>query len=45
MQSCLSMVVSRRWDDWYGLAAGKIKFTDDWFVKSHELIDGVCKVA
>ena len=42
MQSCLfSMVVGRYGGvDWYDqLAAGKIDFTDDWFVKSLELID------
>lgn len=42
MQSCLfSLVVGRYGNaDWYDrLAAGEIKFTDDWFVKSLEVID------
>ena len=46
MQSCLfSMVVGRYGGtDWYDrLEAGKIKFTDDWFVKSLELIDDMYK--
>ena len=46
MQSCLfSMVVGRYGGvDWYDrLAAGSIKFTDDWFVKSLALIDDMYK--
>ena len=46
MQSCLfSMVVGRYGGvDWYDrLAAGKIKFTDDWFVKSLDLIEDMYK--
>ena len=46
MQSCLfSLVVGRLGGaDWYDrLAAGEIQFTDDWFVKSLELIDDMYK--
>ncbi|WP_320130342.1 extracellular solute-binding protein [uncultured Sphaerochaeta sp.] len=46
MQSCLfSMVVGRFGGvDWYkDLAAGKISFTDPWFVKSLSLIDDMYK--
>jgi raffinose/stachyose/melibiose transport system substrate-binding protein len=46
MQSCLfSMIVGRfGGTDWYPrLASGQIKFTDDWFVKSLQLIDDMYK--
>lgn len=42
MQSCLFSLIVGRYGgpDWYNdLAEGKIKFTDDWFVKSLEVVD------
>lgn len=44
MQSCLFSLIVGRFGgaDWYNdLAAGKIKFTDDWFLKSLKLVDDI----
>ncbi|MBQ0071281.1 MAG: extracellular solute-binding protein, partial [Spirochaetales bacterium] len=46
MQSCLFSLITGRFGgaDWYDrLAAGEIKFTDDWFVKALQTVDNLYK--